>query len=137
MTRLRHFAVIASTVLVAACAASGTHYADLTGEVLFVRDMIDAHCRRGGKALVLQPTEPAAPATLEHFLAERYCLYTQCRGQLLRGDIEHAPWQLAPAKVDIHQLDMTQLLAHSLSTPPTSALTAQPLTVTAKELVGC
>lgn len=83
------------------------------------------------------PAKPAAPATLEHFLAERYCLYTQCRGQLLRGDIEHAPWQLAPAKVDIHQLDMTQLLAYSLSTPPTSALTAHPLTVTAKEFVGC
>ena len=29
--------------LVEACAAAGTHYADLTGEVLFVRDSIDAH----------------------------------------------------------------------------------------------
>ncbi len=43
--------VVASTVgpyarygmpLVLACAAAGTHYADLTGEVLFVRDSIDA-----------------------------------------------------------------------------------------------
>jgi short subunit dehydrogenase-like uncharacterized protein len=29
--------------LVAACAAAGTHYADLAGEVLFVRDSIDRH----------------------------------------------------------------------------------------------
>ena len=29
--------------LVAACAAAGTHYCDLTGEVLFVRDAIDAY----------------------------------------------------------------------------------------------
>jgi len=44
-------AVVASTVgpyaryglpLVLACASAGTHYADLTGEVLFVRDSIDA-----------------------------------------------------------------------------------------------
>ena len=43
--------VVASTVgpyaryglpLVLACAAAGTHYADLTGEVLFIRDSIDA-----------------------------------------------------------------------------------------------
>lgn len=30
-------------LLLGACAAAGTHYADLTGEVLFVRDMIEAH----------------------------------------------------------------------------------------------
>ncbi len=30
-------------LLLGACAAAGTHYADLTGEVLFVRDMADAH----------------------------------------------------------------------------------------------
>ena len=30
--------------LVEACAAAGTHYADLTGEVLFIRDSID-HCQ--------------------------------------------------------------------------------------------
>ncbi|NNE46253.1 MAG: saccharopine dehydrogenase [Rhodothermales bacterium] len=29
--------------LVAACASAGTHYCDLTGEVPFIRDMIDAH----------------------------------------------------------------------------------------------
>src|SRR5690349_4074776 len=29
--------------LASACAAAGTHYADLTGEVLFVRDSIDAN----------------------------------------------------------------------------------------------
>lgn len=30
-------------LLLGACAAAGTHYADLTGEVLFVRDMVEAH----------------------------------------------------------------------------------------------
>lgn len=41
--------------VVAACAAAGTHYADLTGEVHFVRRMIDLHeaeARRTGARLV-------------------------------------------------------------------------------------
>src|SRR5690349_4716759 len=47
--------VVASTVgpymkygseLVAACAAAGTHYADITGEVHWIRQMIDAHHAR-------------------------------------------------------------------------------------------
>lgn len=42
-------------LLVAACAAAGTDYADLTGEVLFVRDSIDANhdlARRAGARIV-------------------------------------------------------------------------------------
>lgn len=51
----RRTRVVASTVgpyarhgepLVAACADAGTHYVDLTGEVLFVRSTIDAHHAR-------------------------------------------------------------------------------------------
>ena len=57
-------AVVCSTVgpyavhgneLVAACAAAGTHYCDITGEVQWVRQMIDAHentARRTGARLV-------------------------------------------------------------------------------------
>jgi uncharacterized protein YqjF (DUF2071 family) len=45
---------------------------------------------------------PAAPATLEHFLVERYCLYAG-RGDM-RADIHHAPWplQAAEARVETH-----------------------------------
>jgi uncharacterized protein YqjF (DUF2071 family) len=52
-----------------------------------------------------RPTgEPAAPrsGTLEHFLTERYCLYTTdglgCRYRL---EIHHGPWQLQPAELDV------------------------------------
>ena len=68
-------------------------------------------------------------------MAERYCLYTRCRGKLLRGDIEHEPWQLAPAEVDLRQLDMTRLLDYSIEEAPASVLAAQPLDVVAKSLV--
>jgi hypothetical protein len=51
-----------------------------------------------------RPTGPAAepaPRTLEHFLTERYCLYTQDRGRLMRAEIHHTPWPLQPADAEI------------------------------------
>ena len=44
---------------------------------------------------------PAEPGTLEHFLAERYCLYTVDDGALHRADIHHPPWPLQPATAEI------------------------------------
>src|SRR4051794_20636471 len=57
---------------------------------------------RGGKRLQAHyaPTGPAAaaaPGTLEHWLAERYCLYAFDRGRILRAEIHHPPWPLQPA----------------------------------------
>ncbi|MFI5272774.1 MAG: YqjF family protein [Ktedonobacterales bacterium] len=44
----------------------------------------------------------ARPGTLDHFLTERYCLYTAGRrDQLLRADITHAPWRLQAAAAEI------------------------------------
>ncbi len=43
----------------------------------------------------------AAPGTLEHFLTERYCLYTEHRGRLKRADIHHGPWPLERGEADI------------------------------------
>jgi short subunit dehydrogenase-like uncharacterized protein len=63
-TLARSTRVVATTVgpyarygmpLVAACAAEGTHYADLTGEVLFVRDSLRVHAEaaRGSGARIV------------------------------------------------------------------------------------
>lgn len=44
----------------------------------------------------------ALPRSLEHFLAERYCIYTvDRRGQLSRAEIHHAPWPLQAAEAEI------------------------------------
>jgi len=44
----------------------------------------------------------ARPGSFEHFMAERYCLYTVDEQlQLLRGDIHHRPWPLQPAAAEI------------------------------------
>jgi uncharacterized protein YqjF (DUF2071 family) len=49
-----------------------------------------------------RPTgDPAPPAhgSLEHFLTERYCLYTlDGGGAVQRADIHHPPWPLQPAR---------------------------------------
>lgn len=44
---------------------------------------------------------PAERATLEYFLAERYCLYAG-DGEL-RAEIHHAPWPLQPAEAEVEQ----------------------------------
>jgi uncharacterized protein YqjF (DUF2071 family) len=50
------------------------------------------------------PTGEARPApvgTLEHWLTERYCLYTLDRDRLFRADIHHPPWPLQDASAEI------------------------------------
>ena len=48
----------------------------------------------------------AEPGTLEHFLTERYCLYTEDGGRVYRGEIHHLPWDLqqAEATVDLNTM---------------------------------
>jgi uncharacterized protein YqjF (DUF2071 family) len=41
--------------------------------------------------------------TLEHFLTERYCLYTVHDGALHRAEIHHAPWPLQEAEAEIRE----------------------------------
>ena len=43
----------------------------------------------------------AEPGTLEHFLVERYCLYTADGGRLYRADIHHLPWDLQRGEADV------------------------------------
>ncbi|MEX0718312.1 MAG: DUF2071 domain-containing protein [Planctomycetaceae bacterium] len=44
----------------------------------------------------------AVPGTLEHFLVERYCLYSaDRRGRTFIADVDHAPWPLQPAEAEV------------------------------------
>ncbi len=48
------------------------------------------------------PVEPAMPGSLEHWLTERYCLFSQSRqGHLYCGEIHHAPWPLQRAEAEV------------------------------------
>lgn len=76
------------------------HHADGRIDYRFVR-------RRGpwppGRAQIAwRPGEPlptAQPGSLEHFLTERYWLFTQRRGQVVAGRVWHEPWPLRRATV--------------------------------------
>jgi uncharacterized protein YqjF (DUF2071 family) len=62
----------------------------------------------------------ARPGTLEHFLTERYCLYTVHRERVYRCEVHHPPWPLQPAEAEFER--NTMLFSHGLQLPDTAPL---------------
>lgn len=62
---------------------------------------------------------PPEPGSIEHFLTERYCLYTldvdQC---VLRGEIHHPPWQLQAAEAELELNTMGDQIGVDLEGTP-------------------
>ena len=59
------------------------------------------------------------PGCLEHWLTERYCLYSQTSdGSLYRTEIDHRPWPLQKAVADITRNTMVDLHNLRLEGPP-------------------
>jgi uncharacterized protein YqjF (DUF2071 family) len=51
----------------------------------------------------------ARSGTLEHFLTERYCLYSAAsEGRIYRGEIHHPPWLLQPAEAQFSRNSMAE-----------------------------
>ncbi|MFO0562833.1 MAG: DUF2071 domain-containing protein [Polyangiales bacterium] len=63
------------------------------------------------------PIEPAKVGTLEHFLAERYVLYSKADDKLFLGRVHHLPYPLQLAKV--LEVDETLLRAARIKRPDT------------------
>ena len=59
--------------------------------------------------------EMSAPGSMEHFLTERYCLFTPFAGRLLVGHIHHRPWPLEAAEAEIEVNELAA--AHGLTLP--------------------
>ena len=88
-------------------------YFNATFEMTRTGDTLDYLCTRGDKrceqsavfdATYRPTTQPylARPDTLEHWLTERYCLYSESpKKQLYRGEVHHAPWPLQKCDVEI------------------------------------
>ncbi|MBN1207353.1 MAG: DUF2071 domain-containing protein [Myxococcaceae bacterium] len=74
-------------------------------------------------AVRCEPTGAAAastPGTLQHFLMERYFLYTSHGGALWRGQVHHPPYQVRGAVVE--GLDESLLAAAGLPRPAVAPL---------------
>jgi uncharacterized protein YqjF (DUF2071 family) len=102
------------------------HFAEI--HQLTDRDTIRFHCSRRqdtdvGVRVEYRPQSgifEARPGTLEHFLAERYCLYAQSpKGTLYRGHVHHVPWPLQNA--------IGQIEASGLVRPHGISLRGEPL----------
>jgi uncharacterized protein len=78
--------------------------ARMTGPPRFTSHRVDGERDHGWESAYRASGSPAPaePGTLEHFLAERYCLYTvDDDGALHSADIHHPPWPLQGASADV------------------------------------
>ena len=60
----------------------------------------------------------AFPGSLDHFLAERYCLYAADGDRILRSEIHHAPWPLLQAHAEIRRNTLPASLGLTLDARP-------------------
>lgn len=82
-----------------------------------------------------RPTGPvfrSAEGSLEHFLTERYCLFVMRGATLVRLDIEHEPWPLQPAMVEIQRNTMDEANGIALPAAPPHVLYSARLDVVAR-----
>jgi uncharacterized protein len=91
---------------------NGLPYRHARGRIAVAHGAVDYRLRRRdrdhGAAWLeasYRPRGPAGvppPGSLEHFLVERYCLFTERgSGRILRTDIHHRPWQIHAAEGEI------------------------------------
>jgi len=62
----------------------------------------------------------SAPGTIEHFLTERYALFTHSGKRLVRADIHHQAWRLEPAEAEFE--DLSVAAAQAIRLPSLSPL---------------
>ena len=74
---------------------------ETAGGVRYRSQRIDRGAPRADLALEYAPCGEVARSeagSLEHFLTERYALYTGVAGRVRAGEIHHPPWPLQPAE---------------------------------------
>jgi len=72
------------------------------------------------RAIPVGQIQPAAAGTLEHFLVERYILFTEWRSRVYKGHVHHTPYPLQSAK--LLSLDESLLAAAGIERPEIAPL---------------
>lgn len=84
------------------------------------------------------PIERARPGTLEHWLTERYCLFSvDRRGSVRRGDIHHVPWPLQRAEARIERCTLPEAHGIGIRGAPPHVLFARRIEVAVWAPVRC
>jgi uncharacterized protein YqjF (DUF2071 family) len=92
-----------------------------TGTVQYHSVRTHRDARPAELSIEYRPTGPVRRSTLgslDHFLTERYSLYTVDSGRVYRADIDHEPWPLQPAAVEIRTNTMTVAAGIDVAGPP-------------------
>jgi len=56
------------------------------------------------------PLPTTTPDSLEFFLTERYCLFSEHKGEIYQSRIHHQPWPLCTATLDSYTSSMIEVL---------------------------
>ena len=95
---------------------------ELTGWIEYGSRRVSSDGGPAELAARYRPIGPDAPpphGSLEHWLTERYCLYTlDEHGEVLRADIHHPPWPLQVAEAEFEINTMAAPYGLGLDSPP-------------------
>ncbi|WP_395146002.1 YqjF family protein [Armatimonas sp.] len=90
---------------------------------------LPAHCHISYSLQHVLELRTAAPSTLEHFLIERYTLFSVSGKRLFAGRVAHLPYRFQKAM--LHRIDqsLTHAAGFPIETPPSLAHWALPVKV--------
>jgi uncharacterized protein len=82
-------------------------WADVSAEIRYSSERTEERSAKflGTYRAVGKP-EPPSPGSLEHFLTERYCLFTMHEGRPHWAEIHHPPWPLQAAEAELAENTM-------------------------------
>jgi uncharacterized protein len=99
------------------------------GEVLYSSQRLESPAELRANYRPTAAARLREKGSLDHWLTERYCLYTTHRDQVYRGEIHHHPWPLHDAEAEFETNTVAAAAGISLPDVAPSLLFARRLEV--------